>query len=74
MFFAGIASADAFRRLASNQLASLPGEASLASADAFRRITSSRSEHHFPPKVASLPDEVGLASHLTNDWFFSLLS
>jgi hypothetical protein len=43
MFFAGIASADAFRRLASNQL-------------------------------ASLPDEVGLASHLTNDWFFSLLS
>ncbi|WP_292590806.1 hypothetical protein, partial [Mesotoga sp. UBA5557] len=37
----------------------------------FRRCSSA---HHFPPKVASLYDEIGLASHLTNDWFFSLLS
>jgi len=32
------------------------------------------SEHHFLAKPALRPTEVGLASHLTNDWFFSLLS
>ena len=35
----------------------------------FRRCSSA---HHFLAQRASLPDEVGLASHLTNDWFFSL--
>ena len=46
MFFAGIASADVLRR-------TLPR----ASEHHFLR-----QQHHFPPKVASLPDEVGLAT------------
>ena len=51
MFFAGIASADVLRRLASNQLASLPPAIS-------RRITSRRSRTRLPPKAALRPGVV----------------